>query len=66
MSSDSICLQFNSLKLLQKGDNEDRRDVGSVVHVDRGPMSDQTKDYKNGIYCFSAKNTALRIESNML
>ena len=33
--------------------------------VDRGfePRSDQTKDYKIGICCFSAKHTALRRKS---
>jgi hypothetical protein len=33
--------------------------------VDRGfkPRSGQTKDYKIGICCFSAKHTALRSES---
>jgi hypothetical protein len=33
--------------------------------VDRGfePRSGQTKDYKIGIYCFSAKHTALRRKS---
>ena len=33
--------------------------------VDRGfePRSGQTKDYKIGICCFSAKHTALRIKS---
>ena len=33
--------------------------------VDRGfePRSGQTKDYKIGIYCFSAKHTALRTKS---
>jgi hypothetical protein len=33
--------------------------------VDRGfePRSGQTKDYKIGIYCFSAKHAALRSKS---
>ena len=33
--------------------------------VDRGfePRSDQTKDYDSGIFCFSAKHTALRSKS---
>ena len=33
--------------------------------VDRGfkPWSDQTKDYKTGICCFSAKHSALRRKS---
>ena len=33
--------------------------------VDRGfePRSDQTKDYKIGIYCFSAKHAALKRKS---
>jgi len=33
--------------------------------VDRGlePRSDQTKDYKIGIYCFSAKHIVLRRKS---
>jgi len=33
--------------------------------VDRGcePWSGQTKDYRIGIYCFSAKHTALRRKS---
>ena len=33
--------------------------------VDRGfePMSDQNKDYKIGIYCFSAEHAALRSKS---
>ena len=35
--------------------------------VDRGfdPRSGQTKDYKFGICCFSAKHTALRRKSNL-
>ena len=36
--------------------------VLSSSAVDRGfePRSDQTKDYKIGIFCFSAKQAALR------
>jgi hypothetical protein len=35
--------------------------------VDRGfePRSGQTKEYKFGIYCFSAKHAALRRKSNV-
>jgi hypothetical protein len=35
--------------------------------IDRGfePQSGQTKDYKIGIWCFSAKHTALRGKSKM-
>ena len=38
----------------------------SVVDRGFGPISDQTKDYKIGICCFSAKNTTLRIKSKGL
>ena len=31
--------------------------------VDQGPQSGQTKDYKIGICCFSAKHAALRRKS---
>ena len=40
--------------------------VLALSAVDRGfePRSGQTKDYKIGICCFSAKQTALRRKSN--
>ena len=50
----------------------DRGFIGGVMvsvlassAVDRGfkPQSGQTKDYKIGIFCFSAKHTALRRKS---
>jgi hypothetical protein len=34
--------------------------ASSVVHLRFEPMSDQTKDNKIGICCFSAKHAALR------
>ena len=49
-----------------------RNNIGGVMvsvlassAVDRGfePRSDQTKDYKIGMCCFSAKHGALRIKS---
>jgi hypothetical protein len=50
MSSDSICLQFNSLKLLQKGDNEDRRDVGlNVLWILSRIIPDNSKNMRVNI-----------------
>ena len=37
--------------------------VSSAVDHGFEPRSDQTKDYKIGICCFSAKHTALRKKS---
>ena len=37
--------------------------ASSVVHLRFEPMSDQIKDNKIGICCFSAKHAALRRES---
>ena len=37
--------------------------ASSAVDHGLGPRSDQTKDYKIGICCFSAKHAALRRKS---
>ena len=39
--------------------------ISSVVDYGFQTQSGQIKDYKIGIYCFSAKNTALRRRGNM-
>ena len=37
--------------------------INSAVDLEFKPRSEQTKDYKIGICCFSAKHTALRRKS---
>ena len=60
-------------KVYSRGNINQKHRIGGVMvsvlassAVDRGfePQSGQTKDYKIGICCFSAKHAALRRKSN--
>jgi hypothetical protein len=58
-----VCRSFNKLHICHSIGKQNR--IGTSSAVDRGfePQSGQTKHYKIGICCFSAKHAALRRKS---